>query len=316
MLIGISGSICSGKQEIVRYLTYQGFEYIALHETPAKSEPSQMVPEVTFQTFEDLFSYITKNWRKNMVILPLTSPKHVEALSVRPFFLHVMCDAPTKTRFLRHQQKHPQHDVTFEEFVELGEQSYSVFLHSSGHPTIRVYNNANTTKDLYVQLSQLDMLNPLRLRPNWDTYFMRLADLAALRLNCMKRRVGCVIVKESRVIATGYNGTPRHLPNCNEGGCERCNEGGNGGTGLSTCLCLHAEENALLESGRERVAHSRATLYCNTCPCLTCSIKIIQCGISEVVYSQSYSMDQQSRKILNDAGVVLRQFQWPRELIG
>ena len=143
-----------------------------------------------------------------------------------------------------------------------------------------------------------------RLRPDWDTYFMRLATLAASRSNCMKRRVGCVIVRDCRVIATGYNGTPRHLVNCHSGGCPRCNSGA---AQLNTCLCLHAEENALLEAGRDRVGPN-ATLYCDTCPCLTCSVKIVQTGVREVVYSQSYHMDEASFKVLQDGGVLVRQF--------
>lgn len=119
---------------------------------------------------------------------------------------------------------------------------------------------------------------------------MQLCSLAARRSNCMKRRVGCVLVREKRVISTGYNGTPRGLVNCNEGGCGRCNNAGGGGHGLDTCLCLHAEENALLEAGRERVGGG-AILYCDTCPCLTCSIKIVQMGVVEVVYGAGYSMD-------------------------
>jgi len=77
--------------------------------------------------------------------------------------------------------------------------------------------------------------------------------------------------------------------------------------GLSTCLCIHAEENALLEAGRERIRED-SILYCDTCPCLTCSIKITQVGISEVVYSQAYSMDNQAAVILAEGGVKLRQF--------
>lgn len=136
---------------------------------------------------------------------------------------------------------------------------------------------------------------------------MQLASLAAQRSNCMKRRVGCVLVREKRVISTGYNGTPRGLLNCGEGGCARCNEGQGSGVGLGTCLCLHAEENALLEAGRERVREN-AILYCNTCPCLTCSIKIVQVGISEVVYSQGYSMDAETAAVFGQAGIKLRQF--------
>ena len=141
---------------------------------------------------------------------------------------------------------------------------------------------------------------------------MMLASLAARRSNCMRRQVGCVLVREKRVMSTGYNGTPRHITNCNEGGCPRCNAGGGGGTSLATCLCIHAEENALLEAGRERVGGG-AVLYCNTCPCLTCSIKIVQVGITEVVFSQSYYMDAEAAKLFVQAGVKLRQFSPPKE---
>lgn len=144
------------------------------------------------------------------------------------------------------------------------------------------------------------------LRPSWDQYFMKLANLAASRSNCMKRKVGCCIVQDSRIIATGYNGTPRHLKNCFDGGCERCNSGNS--KNLHTCLCLHAEENALLEAGRSRIAEKDCILYCDTCPCVTCSVKIVQTGITEVVYSQSYNMDEQSFKIFQEGHVKVRQY--------
>lgn len=151
---------------------------------------------------------------------------------------------------------------------------------------VRLLNSSSSLKELHAALEALDLADEQRLRPSWDQYFMQLASLAAQRSNCMKRRVGCVLVREHRVISTGYNGTPRHVKNCNEGGCmlfysylflsrcanyhyadeclgPRCNRGEGGGVGLSTCLCIHAEENALLEAGRERIREG-AILYCNT----------------------------------------------------
>jgi dCMP deaminase len=92
----------------------------------------------------------------------------------------------------------------------------------------------------------------------------------------------------------------------------RCNNAAKGGVGLSTCLCLHAEENALLEAGRDRIGET-AILYCNTCPCLTCSVKITQVGISEVVYNQGYLVDDQTAKIFAESGVRLRQFSPPAD---
>lgn len=179
-----------------------------------------------------------------------------------------------------------------------------------------ITNIYNSKCSLYEELDRRDITNGERLRPSWDTYFMQLSDLAARRSNCMKRRVGCILVKERRVIATGYNGTPRGLRNCNEGGCGRCNEGAPCGTGLDRCLCMHAEENALLEAGRGSVVYDNGViLYCNTCPCLGCAIKIIQQGVKEVVYSRSYGMDQMTAKVFEEANVKLRQHSPPSMII-
>ena len=177
---------------------------------------------------------------------------------------------------------------------------------------VKLLNNTTTLTSFHASLATLHLTDASRLRPTWDHYFMTLASLAARRSNCMRRQVGCVLVREKRVMSTGYNGTPRNITNCNEGGCPRCNGGGGGGTSLANCLCIHAEENALLEAGRERVGPG-AVLYCNTCPCLTCTIKIIQVGITEVVFSRSYYMDIDAAKLFQQAGVKLRQFSPPKE---
>jgi dCMP deaminase len=203
-------------------------------------------------------------------------------------------------------------ELTLEEFVTRNDEH--LYDASNGlarllsSAQIRLLNSTESLNSFWAQLPRLDLHNEQRLRPNWDQYFMELSSLAAKRSNCMKRRVGCVLVREKRVISTGYNGTPRGLRNCNEGGCARCNDGvHSGGAGLSTCLCIHAEENALLEAGRERIREG-SILYCDTCPCLTCSIKITQVGITEVVYSQGYHMDEGTARVFKEAGVHLRQF--------
>ncbi|KAK0547542.1 Deoxycytidine monophosphate (dCMP) deaminase [Tilletia horrida] len=152
---------------------------------------------------------------------------------------------------------------------------------------------------------------PTFLRPAWDHYFLSLCSLASLRSNCMKRRVGAVLVRSNRVLSTGYNGTPRGMKNCNEGGCARCNGGAPGGARLDECLCLHAEENALLECGRERGGAEGTVLYCNTCPCLRCAVKIVQTGVREVVYELDYSMDDRSRQIFEEAKIKFRKVTMP-----
>lgn len=129
---------------------------------------------------------------------------------------------------------------------------------------LRIANTMRTLPELYAHLDTLSLTSMHRLRPTWDAYFVSLCSLASLRSNCMKRRVGAVIVRKNRVLSTGYNGTPRGLTNCNEGGCARCNESASCGSNLDECLCLHAEENALLELGRDRGGAEGTIIYCNT----------------------------------------------------
>eukprot|EP01069_Polyplicarium_translucidae_P003605 Polyplicarium_translucidae@DN2361_c0_g1_i5.p1 len=143
------------------------------------------------------------------------------------------------------------------------------------------------------------------VRPSWSTYFMRIAFLAASRSNCMKRRVGAVVVKNSRIIATGYNGTPSNTLNCNDGGCERCNnpQKFEQGRALESCACIHAEMNALLEAGRERCVGS--TLYVTMLPCLGCAKSVINAGISDIWYASEYDPTSGAKEYLSQSGVAL-----------
>ncbi|KAF5101754.1 hypothetical protein D0Z03_000545 [Geotrichum reessii] len=310
MLIGISGPISSGKSTVAEYLVNShGFTHLYLRDD--QYNVSAAVDDVVFETTTALRDYVTKHWQSHFVLTQIPDLATLELLQQRPFFLHVAVDAPIKIRYQRYQATASDNDTDFAEFVARSDaQLFSLdYLAVTSRAALRVINSVSTVSALHAKLAALTLLDPDRLRPSWDAYFMRLANLASLRANCMKRQVGCVVVRDKRVIATGYNGTPRGLTNCNAGGCARCNA--TGGL-LETCLCLHAEENALLEAGRDRI-RGGCVLYCNTCPCLTCSVKIVQVGIAEVVYLNPYSMDDASRKVLEDGGVNLRQFVPPSE---
>ncbi|KAI0095039.1 cytidine deaminase-like protein [Irpex rosettiformis] len=275
-----------------------------------------------FDTQEQLLDYVTRNWREDVVTTELTTRAALEAFRTRPFVMVVSVDAPILTRYRRSYGSAQRGDrLTLEEFVQEHDSHYYGKQFGKGqtrlsslknlHALVDVHiNNAFENKeDLYGHLEELDIINGERLRPGWDAYFMRLADLASLRSNCMKRRVGAILVRNRRILATGYNGTPRGLTNCNEGGCHRCN---NASETSDECVCLHAEENALLEAGRERIGDG-SILYCNTCPCLKCTIKIIQTGVKEVVYNLSYKVDDASAALFAEAGVVLRRYASPPE---
>ena len=129
--------------------------------------------------------------------------------------------------------------------------------------------------------------------PERDDYYLALAFAAAMRANCRGRKVGAVLVKGDRVIATGYNGTPAGLPNCLDGGCLRCSDRDEflSGTAYDLCICVHAEANALLTAGRYGASTDESTVYTTDQPCFSCSKELIQAGVVKVYYARTWSPD-------------------------
>ena len=148
-------------------------------------------------------------------------------------------------------------------------------------------------------------------RPDWDEYFIRIAQVASMRSNCIKRKVGAVIVRDKRIISTGYNGTPRGTKNCNEGGCPRCNSLAGSGTRLEDCVCSHGEENAITQAAYHGTSVKGGTIYTTFAPCLMCTKMIINSGIQEVVYNVDYPLNEVVFKLFDQAGVRIRQHRLP-----
>jgi dCMP deaminase len=146
-------------------------------------------------------------------------------------------------------------------------------------------------------------------RPTWDTYFMNIAKQVATRSNCVKRKVAAVLVRDKQIISTGYNGTPRGTRNCSEGGCPRCNGFSESGKNLEDCFCSHGEENAIVQAAYNGVSTKGCTIYTTFSPCLLCTKMIINAGIVEVVYNEKYSIAESALKLLQEAGVKVRQYQ-------
>lgn len=123
-----------------------------------------------------------------------------------------------------------------------------------------------------------------RLEP--DEYFMHIAMAVRKRANCRGNRVGAVIVVENRLLSTGYNGTPEGMKNCLDGGCDRClrRDKYPSGTGYDLCICVHAEQNALLSAARFGVAVSGGVIYSTMQPCFGCTKEMLQANISKVFF--------------------------------
>jgi dCMP deaminase len=143
-------------------------------------------------------------------------------------------------------------------------------------------------------------------RPSWDEYFMKLAEVVKSRADCTRRRVGSIIVKDNRIIATGYNGTPHKIKNCSEGGCKRCLRRDKGEIKgyeyEESCVCIHAEQNAIIQAAYHGASTKGATLYSTTNPCSSCAKILANAGIIRVVCRMEHH-DKEGVELLKKAGV-------------
>jgi dCMP deaminase len=145
---------------------------------------------------------------------------------------------------------------------------------------------------------------------------MKMAEDASTRSNCLRRRVGAVIVKQRNIISTGYNGTPIGVKNCFEGGCPRCQSDIEPGQGYDTCICVHAEANAILLAARHGNTTDGGVLYTTLRPCFSCLKEAVQAGIREIVFKEGEAYDgpleEAYQMLVSESGLTLREVVRPR----
>jgi len=139
-------------------------------------------------------------------------------------------------------------------------------------------------------------------RPSWDEYFMSIAELASTRSTCLRRQVGAVIVKEKRILATGYNGAPKGLVHCLEIGCLREQMSVPSGERHELCRAIHAEQNAVVQAANSGVDITGSTIYSTTFPCSLCSKIIINSSIVRIVCKEGYP-DELAQRLLSESGI-------------
>jgi dCMP deaminase len=142
-------------------------------------------------------------------------------------------------------------------------------------------------------------------RPGWDEYFIGIAQLVAQRSTCLRRKVGALVVKDRRILATGYNGTPSGIRHCGQVGCLREKLKVPSGQRHELCRGLHAEQNVLLQASLHGVSLRESVMYVTNQPCIICAKMIINAGIREVVVAGSYP-DSMAEQFLKEARVRLR----------
>jgi len=328
MIIGLTGKNAAGKGEIAAYLKDKSFYYYSLSDVIRDELNARKIPitrdsliatgNELRQTFGNdvlarrVLEKLDPN--RNYVVDSIRNPAEVQALRKSGRFALLNVEAPSEARFERIRARARENDPqTMQEFQQkeeaenrndaLHKQSIEECQALADHTII----NDGTLADLHRKASEtVSKILRTYQRPGWDEYFMSIAQVVASRSNCVKRKVAAIIVKDRRIISTGYNGTPRGTKNCNEGGCPRCNNLAASGTALEECLCSHGEENAITQSAYHGISLEGSTIYTTFSPCLMCTKMIINAGIVEVVFNHEYPLAQTSFDLLREAGVKIR----------
>jgi dCMP deaminase len=333
MILGVAGPNGAGKGEVVAYLRTRSFTALSLSDV-IREELQREGVEETRERMIDAgralraahgAAVLADRLRtrllpdRHYVIDSIRHPAEVEALRrASGRFRLLWIDAEPALRFERLRGRARSGDPdTLERLLALeGRERGSADGAAQQLDAVAALADAQLRNDgplaaLHAQLQRLLEESMGFERPGWDEYFLSIAQVVASRSNCVKRHVGAVIARDRRIVSTGYNGTPRGVRNCNEGGCPRCNAFGESGARLDQCLCSHGEENAIIQAAYHGVSVRGGTLYTTFFPCMLCTKLIINAGIAEVVFNAAYALDDVAAALLREAGVKVRQAELP-----
>lgn len=329
MIVGVTGGYCSGKDTVAQYLEAKGFTHISLSDF-IRAELRRRKQEITRQNLisagielREKFGHAalanlaldSMEADRKYVISSIRNPAEVEALRRKKNFILAHIGAPPGIRFKRmlERKKHGEELPTYEAFLAsekkeqsedpAGQQLHKVFRMAD----IIIKNDANV-KELQAKLDKfLEIYLPkLDKRPNWDEYFLAIMRQVGRRGTCDRGKAGAVIVKDKRMLSTGYAGAPMGTAHCDEIGHEIHTVTNPDGSVSKHCVrTSHAEQNAITLAARHGIAIDGGTIYVKFEPCYTCAKMIINAGIKRVVCDKKYHAAQSSRDIFKKAGVKL-----------
>ena len=335
MIIGLTGENCAGKGTVAEYLVKKSFVYFSLSDVIRE----QLAAEGKDATRESMIAKgnemrkvfgagvlaaTTANKIKpgrHYVIDSIRSPAEVAELRKLDGFALIRITASPLLRFKRMHRRGRDGDPRTLDAFKLIDERELASADANGQKLLDTFKLADKTltneADFQALYDSVDRaLGELSAqfkpsRPSWDEYFMSIAQVVSSRSNCMKRHVAAIIVKDKRIVSTGYNGTPRGVKNCDEGGCPRCNGFTDGGKNLDECTCSHGEENAIVQAAYHGTPLKSGIMYTTYSPCLTCSKMIINAGLTEVVYNAEYPLSETALALLKEAGVTVRKYSPP-----
>ena len=333
IIIGITGTLGAGKGTIVDYLIKEkGFVHYSVRAfiTEEIIKRGQEVNRDTLTAMGNELrathtpSYITdqlferaKAEGKNAVIESVRTPGEIASLRQKGTFFLFAVDADRKIRYDRVYLRGSETDhIDFDTFVaneeremtatDPSKQNLSACIKEADY----VFLNDGSIEELHAQvekvIQELEHKTQTHIRPSWDDYFLNLADTVSERATCNRGRSGCVIVKDKQILVTGYVGSPKGLPHCDDVGHLFRKDIHEAGSITQHCVrTVHAEQNAICQAARRGISLDGSTLYCRMTPCRTCAMLIINCGIVRVVCERRYHDGAESEEMFKQVGIEL-----------
>ncbi len=332
MIIGVTGSYGSGKDTAVEFFRQQGFLHFSLSDIIREEllkEGQGLTRENQISKGNQMRKELGNGILARRVIEKLGNSKNYVITSIRnvhetdelkkaaeDFFL-INLDAEPLLRFQRTQQRHSStiDPKSFEQFLE-NEKKESVSEDGTGQELKRCAEVANVTitnngsiEEFYKKLGeQLEAFREkiVYQRPGWDAYFIGIMDEVGKRGTCDRGRTASIIVKDKRILTTGYAGSPVGLKHCDEIGHLMVDVIDENGTVSKHCVrTAHAEQNAIIQAARFGISIDGATIYAKMEPCHTCAKMIVNAGIKRVVCKKKYHAGKLTRELFGEARVEL-----------
>ena len=332
MILGVTGNYAAGKDTVAEILQQMNFRHVSYSDL-LREELKKRGEEITRQKLIDVANELRHDFGadilsqlalrpvedgENYVFTSIRNPAEVNVLQQRRDFLLLNVLAPGKVRLKRiTARKREQDPKTLSELREKERQENSKDpaaqqLNAVAKMAQVVLNNDSTKEKLQEKVEKVvaDWMFKLQdSRPDWDHYFMNIAQQVRMRCNCMSAKKGAIIVKDKMILSTGYNGSPKGLTHCTAGGCPRCTARHLGkvksGEFSQPCICCHAEENAVVQAAYNGTSTKGTAIYTTFTPCMACAKMLINAGINEVIALVKYP-DDIGTKLLKEAGVRLR----------
>ncbi|MEM4259787.1 MAG: deaminase [Candidatus Woesearchaeota archaeon] len=331
MIVGVTGFFGSGKDSFAEYLVKKkNFEHISLSDM-IRQEILKRKQKITRDKLREVGNELRTKYgsgvlalkaiksmvpEKNYVVTSIRARAEVEVFKEEKEFVLVFVDSPIEVRFkrihLRNRENDPKtiEELREKEEKEMNDKEGGMQLAECRRIADIFIKNNSTLEEFYKKIDKL--IENLKkkfpyIRPSWDEYFLNIVKVIGQRGTCDRGRTGAVLVKNNRILTTGYVGSPPGLPHCDEvGHLFHIVEHTDGVSRVHCVRTIHAEQNAIAQAAKHGVNIDGSTLYLKMTPCNDCAKLIIAAGIKRVVCERFYHGSTLAVKMFKDTGVELR----------